>query len=326
MAIPKAVRKLAQQNDQLEQELRAAQEAALSSAGNDTHLDAPATPDAPAAIQVAAVSPDVAQQLARAIADAEQWKDRWQGLKAAHDTTVSELRTQVASLTSQFNQARQAQAPQPAGAMVTDDDVLSALTPEQRDSYDSSFIDVVTRVAQKIAARTTGDISTLNKRFENVENVIVESKQEKFWNAIKNSQTGIPDFQAINAMPEFQEWVNQIEPLTGILRNDIIQQAAKVDFNPYPVIELYRQFANTLPRQTPAPTPAPADPRLRQVVPDSAGSGGTGAPAAPSFTATQVNKFYLDVTKGVYKGKEDEARRIEQSIDAAIRTGNILPG
>lgn len=72
-------------------------------------------------------------------------------------------------------------------------------------------------------------------------------EEAKFWSAINDPLTGIPNYPAINAMPEFQKWVKMPDPISEVVRNDIVIRSYQA-LKPAPIIALYRQFLNQLPQ------------------------------------------------------------------------------
>jgi hypothetical protein len=69
----------------------------------------------------------------------------------------------------------------------------------------------------------------------------------------------------------------------------------------------------------------PASELERQVAPGKGRSGGAKPQGeAKSYTSEDIKKFFSDVQKGKYKGREAERDRIERDIFAAQREGRIV--
>lgn len=325
MAIPKAVQEQGKQADQLAQEFLKQKE----QAANADAAPAPVE-DTPAPVR----QQDKPKESVTDENSAEHWKKRFTGLKQTHDETVSGLRQTIAGQNQRISemerqiQALSAAKPAPEAAKpdkVDVGDVLSVLTDKEREEFDAGYVDMIARIAQRIASKSTGEaVNQVKSRVDAIESVAAVSQQRQFWQAIDDPVEGFPEWEKLNAMDEFKNWAFGRDPLTGKIRQDIINSAQET-LNPEPIIALYRQFQDTV---MPRLNSKPKDPRETLVTPEPGAGGGDGGDVVevPTFRESFVTQFYSDLNKGKYKNRPDEAKRIMAQIDAATRAGKILPG
>ena len=75
----------------------------------------------------------------------------------------------------------------------------------------------------------------------------------------------------------------------------------------------------------PTPDPEPKKPGLEnQLEPDTGAT--TDLPTqGKTYTAAQVNKFFTDATRGVYRNRDDEFEKIKKDILLAQSESRIKP-
>jgi hypothetical protein len=132
----------------------------------------------------------------------------------------------------------------------------------------------------------------------------------------------VPDWQQVNADERFLAWLGQIEPMVGITRQAILDDAvSKLDAQR--TSQVFAQFKQTLPQQT------LAQPKALEMQVSPSATAGTrvpiAAPSKPTFSNKQVQAFFSDLARGAYRGRETEAQAIEREIDLAAQEGRITP-
>jgi hypothetical protein len=149
------------------------------------------------------------------------------------------------------------------------------------------------------------------------------SKEQRFW---ADLQTAVPDWQEINTSREFQSWLLEVDPLTGIPRQTYLDDAQR-NMDARRVVNFFTAWKGmTGESDARTPTAAQSASELeRQVAPGKGRSGGTKAQGeARTYNADDIKKFFSDVQRGKYRGKETERDRIERDIFAAQREGRIV--
>lgn len=279
--------------------------------------------------------------------DPENWKERFTRYKASTDKTIAELRQLVANTQAtvaemqRMNQELMAKTSQntdtqTSNTPIDDDETaykawLAKLPEHVRDEYEESFI----RTQYEIA-KATGSLNTSNPEFD-------QMKQE--FNQIKEKQVktdrqlyeealdeAYPDDAWLN-MAVGDEWnkfcMQQVSPVDSRSYGVIVEQGNNA-LDAKTVIWVLREYERYLQSNgNNKQNPDIEDPLDSMVTPEN----GAGAGADPiedlgekaeSYTVSQVNQFFSDVTKGVYT--PEEAKAIETKIVAAQKAGKIVQG
>jgi hypothetical protein len=154
------------------------------------------------------------------------------------------------------------------------------------------------------------------------------SATDQFWG---NLQQAVPNWQQTNNDPDFQSWLLSVDDLTGHTRQSFLEQAQKaLDVNR--VIAFFRSYAaasgKTIPTATPHLSAQPngsASELEAQLAPGRSRGGKPPVnPTAKTYTQADIAKFYDDVRKGVYRGREAERNQIEADIFAANKDNRVV--
>ncbi len=152
------------------------------------------------------------------------------------------------------------------------------------------------------------------------------SADEQFWNTL---QREVPDWQQTNNDQDFKSWLLAVDPLTGATRQSFLQQAQDaLDANR--VVAFFKSYAVATGKTIPA-TPNLAQPNgsaseleLQLAPGRSRGGQPPVNPNVKTYSQADIAKFYSDVRKGVYKGREAERNQIELDILLAPKEGRIV--
>jgi len=237
----------------------------------------------------------------------------------------------------------------PAPAQVHQDPRL--VTDKEVTEFGADLIDVIRRTALETVAPK---MRTLEEQFRpvahavqqmapQVQHTAQESQQtaselahEKFYNGLDSAVT---NWEQINTSPEFQTWLEQVDPYAGAQRGAMLAAAYKVHDLPR-VVAFFTGFMKEHAAVAPTGQQAPAAPtgqtqqRTPQVTLESLAAPGTGvggpatggAPNEPGqrvYTRPEIAAFYADVQKGLYRSRVAEKEAIEKDIFMAGKTGRI---
>lgn len=145
------------------------------------------------------------------------------------------------------------------------------------------------------------------------------------------SQLGarVPDWQEINVQEDFNDWLDVADPIYRTTRREALNSAA-AEFDMDAVVEVFEAYkAETAPRapvQAAAPKapPAPSEELRRQMEPArSAPAAAPSEPARRVWTQAEIENFYVARVRGDYRGREQEADRVENEINQALVEGRI---
>jgi hypothetical protein len=127
----------------------------------------------------------------------------------------------------------------------------------------------------------------------------------------------VPNWEEINTNDAFLAWLGEVDPVYGQPRQAALN-AAQQALNSDRAANVFKAFMATLP-QTPKSNPVD-----KQVSPKAAASTAPTPTEKPVISQKQVTDFYNEVAKGKYRGREQEAARIEAAINAAMAEGRIV--
>jgi hypothetical protein len=230
------------------------------------------------------------------------------------------------------------------------------ITPQDEKEWSVELIDMARRAAKEVAeqelAPVRNEIGAVRQSLGNVQSHVALDARGQVYQHLEK-EFG-PDWDAtINHDPGFISWLGQIDPMTGLQRQNILKhafdngEASRVvaTFKRYQAEQLAAsspvqtgrsspgngaespesgtQFANVAhSRSNPATTPAVDLASL--AAPGRARPGQTQAPPdKPIITGAEIAQFYSDVTKGKYKGHEEIQAQVEAQISEASREGRI---
>jgi hypothetical protein len=237
---------------------------------------------------------------------------------------LQQMEQLLASLSAQSTGAPPAQPT--ATKLVSDKDV---------EEYGDS-LDVMRRVSRE-------EIGPLHGRLEQIEGMLRQMQtnvvpqvqavaqrqqvtaEEKFWADLTVLE---PTFREINANEQFQSWLLEADPLTGITRQTYLDDAQRA-LDASRVSNFFRAWRDLTGQADVAQSNnrAAAATELEQQVAPGRSRGGSAAatPASPkTYSPKDIQKFFDDVRSGKYKGRDADRARIERDIFAAQRENRIV--
>ena len=346
MAIPKQVKRQSEEVQSLYAELN--NEPTEASAGLDSGEKVPeekqaeASDEVPVKEDTTETSDSVEKQATESdaeehsTADTEELKDTWeqkyktlQGMYNKEVPRLSsenrELSSRVSQLESLLGDLKKQETPvqeAPVEKLITEDDVK-----EYGDS-----IDVMRRAAKEEVAGQLGRVAQLEKEIAELKGVVPQvqqvqqqqktSSEKQFWDVLNRE---VPNWNEINSNPDFQSWLLEVDPLTGISRQTYLEDAQRKQ-DAGRVINFFNAFAkvsgvDNSARDKSATQSAELQ---KQVAPKRGRAGQPVNNDAKTYSPKDIEKFFTDVRKGKYKGREDERARMERDIFAAQQEGRIV--
>lgn len=344
MALPEQIRKQTEAVQELYKQLNSegTEGAENTSASNDSSPDAgtPAESATPAADRTGtenAAPSSASTEQSTDDPNSETYAQKWRTLQGMYNAEVPRLHSTNRELQARVSQMEQLLStlsaapaqPTPAPTYVSDKD---------KEEYGES-LDVMRKVSREELVPLLGKLSQMEQAINHiagslqqqivpqVQRVVQQqalSAEDQFWNALSST---VPNWQQINNDSEFQNWLLEVDPMTGVSRQVYLEQAqnnldvgrVKSFFDTFVQITgKYKANANAQPNRS-------ASELERQVAP---GRGrGTNTPTSQGsrqYTPDDIKGFFNDVRSGKYKGRESERDRIERDIFAAQRDGRIV--
>jgi hypothetical protein len=231
-----------------------------------------------------------------------------------------------------------------AGQPVTPPKLLSDA---ERQEYGNELLDVMGRRTMEIVgpeiARLTNVVTQLmqeNAQLKNavggVRNVVTQDATGRFYDTLDKE---LPDWEQTNHDPEFVRWLENVDPFSGRVRKDLLGEAHRNNeaSRVLNIIKGYRQeVAAVNPAGNLQPTmgsvsppngsgrPSPQFELQSLAAPGRAKSGQPPTPPdQPYFTRADITKFYADVTKGLYTGRDADKTALEAQLFQAAKEGRI---
>jgi hypothetical protein len=237
------------------------------------------------------------------------------------NTRLQQMEQLLASMQSAQTQRATEQAP---SKLISEKDV---------EEYGES-LDVMRKVSREEMSPVSQRLAAIESVLQQLQSNVVPqvqqvahrqavSAEQMFWAQLSD---GVPNWREINDSADFQSWLLQTDPLTGITRQTYLEDAQRA-LDAQRVANFFRTWLETTGQATVAQSTgrASASSELeRQVAPGR--SKNTGNPTqtkGKTWTPSEIQDFYTRVRQGKFKGKEAERDRIERDIFAAQREGRV---
>lgn len=333
--IPAAVRRAGALADELAARQHEPEEGADPQATTiATVVEAPADPAVPAA-EPAPVPTEPAATI--------DWEQRFRTLQGKYDAEIPRLTQDAASKRNEAESLRQLLANLQAAPRAPEPAPTTIATVVIPDADKAEFGEDLIAATQRWAlARVQPELDALRREMAQLrggqQEIKTETSQQKLEAGLSaNPELGAGVWQQVNDDPKFMAWLNQADPFAGQPRLQLFSDAAgrcDVDrvarfFTAY----LREHTAPTqssapAPAQTPtAPQPVASRPTLEALAAPGRAPGAAPNSGAPGekrvWTQPEIARFYDDKTKGRFAGRDDEFRRLELDIFAAMSEGRV---
>ena len=272
--------------------------------------------------------------------NSETYAQRWRTLQGLYNAEVPRLQTQNRELTGRVQQMEQllstlsnnqamARPQVKADPLVTEQDVqeygesldvMRKVSREELNPFAAHITNLENQIRSMQSSLTTQVLPQVNAVTQQAQ----MSAEERFWGTLTQQ---VPNWQSVNNNPKFQEWLLDTDPLTGLSRQTILEDAQR-NHDVFRIANFFTTWLNLTGQTNAGAQPnrsASASELERQVAP---GRGrNTGAPSqsgSQTYTPSDIAKFFADVRQGRFKGREAERDRLERDIFAAQRDGRIV--
>ena len=230
----------------------------------------------------------------------------------------------------------------------------SLVTAKERTEFGEDLYDFVKRAAQEVVAP---QVHSLEERFrptaqavqqmapvlqqtqENQQRTSADVAHERMCDGLDDACAG---WEKVNKSPEFQAWLDEVDPYAGAKRGAMLAQAyGSGDVTRVAAFftGFTKEHAAVAPGQQqnapagqgtpPAPTP---NVTLASLAAPGTGIGGPQAAGTPNesgqqrvYTQAEISAFYTDVRKGAYRNRVADKDAIERDIFLAQKQGRVRP-
>lgn len=333
MAIPEQVRKQSEAINRLYEEMHA------EVAPSEQDEAASGTPDAekvPADSVAEAAPESPPNEQRRSDTTSETAEQRYRTLQGMYNADTARLRSENQQLNARLTQLEQllsSLSAQPAGGVPQQQEQGQKLVTDKDVEEYGESIDVMRRVSREETLAAQRRIAELEQLIRNMQTSLLPrveqvaqrqavTAEQSFWSDLTNV---VPNWREINSESGFHSWLLEVDPLTGLTRQTYLDDAQR-NLDAPRVATFFRTWQE-LSGQPVAQSPrnAAASQLDKQVSPGRGRSGGAPAAEQPkTYTNADIAKFFDDVRKGAFKGREAERDRIERDIFAAQRENRIV--
>ena len=335
MALPEQIRKQDEAVQELYKQIHGEvpeqpEDAAAQPSADDTRDDADDQPVEESAVPSSAPADDER-------VPEETVLQKYKTLQGMYNAEVPRLHQQNRELNQRVQQMEQllaslntqkeapAKAAPVAERYISDNDVAE---------YGES-IDVMRKVSREELNPVASRLASIEEALQSLQSNVVPqiqavskrqaaSAEQQFWADLTSA---VSDWREINDNQEFQSWLLEVDPLTGITRQTYLEEAQR-QLDARRVANFFSTWMNSTGRasvaQSEGRASAPKSELEKQVTPGR--SRNTGTPAANKgkvWSPQDITKFFDDVRAGRYAGREAERDRLERDIFAAQRENRI---
>jgi hypothetical protein len=227
---------------------------------------------------------------------------------------IADLSRRIEDLTSKLTKAAEPpRQPIPPTQVITRALESNPKIKAFKDEFPDVFEGVSAVVNDVIAQSNQG----IRDEITQVRKETKEEAERRFWREIDRD---FPEWRKLNRDPEFLAWLDEAEPYSGITKQELLEKAHK-ECNAVEAVKFFKDFTKLK-----NPPPPPADPTkgkgqdaLEQVGLPRGGKGPPAPPPAGMVTRADITKFYEDVRRGKWKGREAEKKKEEARLIAALR-------
>ena len=255
---------------------------------------------------------------------AEHWKQKFKTLQGTFNAKMPELQhdnkqltERVQQLESVLSQLQEQTKEEPKEEpLITADDVKE---------FGEETIDVIKRAArEEVWGQVSGEFKKLHDQIESMKQQTAyagqTAEQVQRRNYEQELAAHVPDWQNLNQDPDFISWLLQIDPGSGIQKKELLIDA----YNRLDVARTSWFFNQWKQEQgitaQPASKASKASDRKSELAHQiSPGKGKTSTPDTAAqdqiqVTPDMIRNFFADKAHGVYRGREEEAKQIEEAI------------
>jgi hypothetical protein len=260
--------------------------------------------------------------------NSDTYAQRWRSLQGVYNTQKRQLDETTHRLSNMEQLIAQMQvSPSQSDnrpAHVTDKDVSE---------YGEDMVEFARRVTREEVMPLAQAVQQLMGRIDQLQGVVpavqqvmhaqAQTTHEKFYAALASR---VPDWQTVNETAGFHKWLLSKDPLSGLQRQTLLTDAHdNLDLGRVvSIFETWKRENGVAPAQQAPNKPSNISQLERQIAPGRA--SGTTPPTAPEkkqWTRPEITAFFKDKMTGQYKGREDEAKRLESDIFLAQREGRV---
>src|SRR5215471_1284508 len=337
--LPKAVRQRAQAADKLHREILG-----IADSPEEGQPPAPGPAEGgeppPAINDPPASSPPSQPPGAPPEGAPSDWEHRYRSLQGKYDREIPQMRAQIQSLEGLIATMRTAPPPPQLPPPETVRNINPVIPEEDVQAYGPELVEASRRWAR---AEVRAELDQLHSEISTLRQGQTRQEAQASTNRLESELSQDPDlgngvWQRLNHDANYIQWLQEVDPFSGVTRYVMLNHAYQ-NGDASRTAAFFKAYLreHTDCYRPPPPPPhtynngyvPPVDagqpPRLEDFAAPGRGSAtpGGGAPERRIWTNRDITAFYHDRTRGKYRGREEEADRLERDIFAAAVEGRV---
>lgn len=211
-------------------------------------------------------------------------------------------------------------------------EIESLLSPQELEDYGEDMIDVVKRAAREAVGKELAELRAENAQLKTqlggVQQTTAQTARQTMLNDLDRDMS---EWRQINTDPAFVQWAEELDTFSGQRRIDMLRAAFEQNNTPR-VLSFFKAYAKeNAAYQTNPQNETAAKPQvdLHSLVAPGRATDGSDPRAQEErhgrqWTQAEIQRFYGDVQRGVYKNDPAKKQAIEEDIFAAQSEGRIV--
>lgn len=260
------------------------------------------------------------------------WEAKYRTLQGKYNKEIGDLRMAVEGLQAEIADTRRQQAEGPKDKPFNAPRVEGGETEEAPDAgealsrmeeaYGPEFIDDIRKIFRQEILNET---KPLKEGYQAVQQTVAQTAGDRYLAQLTDL---VPDWRTVMKTREFSDFMHEVDPFSGVRRLDLAKRwQSKHDAKA--VARFYNAFkqANGGGTKPPASeTPPSNKPNKEDLIsPEGTRSAPqTGGGEIEPVRTSEMNAFAKDLSLGVFKGREAQAKAIQAKIDAAVMAGKVI--
>ena len=259
----------------------------------------------------------------------EDFEQKYSVLRGKYDNenlqlreTIRQQSESIDTLTRALNSAQQAKGEgEEIEGKEEPEKESKPLNKEDFDGYGEEMVGMVNTVNELLAEnkKLKENLGTVQGDVTTVQDNVVKTSENTL---LTDLDKALPDWENINKDPAFLNWLGQVDPLTGIRRQALLDDAyAALDSQRVANFFVTFEGNSGKPAKETDVPPEKANELEEQVIPDGAGAGSEipGQQPKPTITIAQYTKAVKDAQTGRITEKEFE--KIANTYQMQFATG-----
>jgi hypothetical protein len=260
---------------------------------------------------------------------------KYRTLQGMYNAEVPRLHSQNKEMQQRVQQMEQLLASLSAQRSASEQPVVreTLVTQQDQEEYGES-IDIMRKVSREELIPVAQRLGKIEQMLQQMQTSVVPqvqavakqqavSAEQQFWSELT---AYVPNWRDVNDNQDFQSWLLDIDPLTGIARQTYLDDAQR-SLDAGRVANFFRTWLEMTGQAAVAQSTGRVS--VSSELEKQVSPGRSRSAAAPqsskskTYTPEDIRKFFEDVRTGKYKGREPERDRIERDIFSAQRENRI---